>query len=109
MYSVMVVVAAAAGCSCSALPVRVSPHASHEERLQAAHNLLSESPLIDGHNDLAWNVRMFLHNKLHSFNLSSDLTREKPWMNSPFSHTDLPRLRKGQVAAQVSFPSQNHC
>ncbi|XP_069163944.1 dipeptidase 1 isoform X2 [Procambarus clarkii] len=43
---------------------------------------------------------MFLHNKLHSFNLSSDLTQERPWMNSPFSHTDLPRLKKGQVAAQ---------
>nr|XP_053649720.1 dipeptidase 1-like [Cherax quadricarinatus] len=43
---------------------------------------------------------MFLHNKLYSFNLSSDLTSEKPWMNSPYSHTDLPRLRKGQVAAQ---------
>ncbi|XP_069188861.1 dipeptidase 1-like [Procambarus clarkii] len=52
------------------------------------------------HNDMAWNVRMFLHNKLHSFNLSRDLTQEAPWMSSPFSHTDLPRLKKGQVAAQ---------
>ncbi|KAK8387407.1 hypothetical protein O3P69_018178 [Scylla paramamosain] len=82
------------------LPVRVSPDAAPQERLQAAHTLLATSPLIDGHNDLAWNVRKFLHNKLHSFNLSSDLTKEKPWRNSRFSHTDLPRLRKGQVAAQ---------
>ncbi|XP_066961162.1 dipeptidase 1-like [Macrobrachium rosenbergii] len=87
-------------CSASPLPVRVSPNAPFQERLEAAHNLLQESPLIDGHNDLPWNLRMFLHNKLHSFNLSADLTEEKPWRKSPFSHTDLPRLRKGHVAAQ---------
>ncbi|KAK8720714.1 hypothetical protein OTU49_013145, partial [Cherax quadricarinatus] len=95
-----VLTAARARCEASPLPVRVSPQATHQERLQAAHHLLAHSPLIDGHNDLAWNVRKFLHNKLHFFNLSSDLTQEKPWMNSPFSHTDLPRLKQGQVAAQ---------
>ncbi|XP_069185488.1 dipeptidase 1 isoform X2 [Procambarus clarkii] len=100
MYWCVVVMVVVSGCGSSPLPVRVSAHASHQERLQAARALLNESPLIDGHNDMAWNVRMFLHNKLHSFNLSSDLSQEKPWMNSPFSHTDLPRLRQGQVAAQ---------
>ncbi|XP_071527138.1 dipeptidase 1-like isoform X2 [Panulirus ornatus] len=84
----------------SPLHVRVSPQATHRQRLLAAQVLLNQSPLIDGHNDLAWNVRMFLHNKLHSFNLSSDLTQDKPWKTSPFSHTDLPRLKRGQVAAQ---------
>nr|XP_053649753.1 dipeptidase 1-like isoform X2 [Cherax quadricarinatus] len=84
----------------SPVGIRVSVHATHAYRLQAARDLLQKSPLIDGHNDLAWNARKFLHNNLHSFNLSSDLTQHKPWKNSPFSHTDLPRLRKGQVAAQ---------
>ncbi|XP_063866692.1 dipeptidase 1-like [Scylla paramamosain] len=97
---VVVVVVVPGGCHATPLPVRVSPQASHRERLEAARSLLASSPLIDGHNDLAWNVRKFLHNKLRSFNLSSDLTKEKPWRNSPFSHTDLPRLREGQVAAQ---------
>ncbi|ROT70936.1 putative dipeptidase 1-like, partial [Penaeus vannamei] len=62
----------------------------------------SRKPLSSprSHNDLAWNLRMFLHNKLHSFNLSADLAQEKPWMKSSFSHTDLPRLRRGHVAAQ---------
>ncbi|XP_069982056.1 dipeptidase 1-like [Penaeus vannamei] len=87
-------------CAASPLPLRVAPDASHQERLEAARALLKESPLIDGHNDLAWNLRKFLHNKLHSFNLSYDLTQEKPWRKSPFSHTDLPRLREGHVAAQ---------
>ncbi|XP_071542731.1 dipeptidase 1-like [Panulirus ornatus] len=95
-----VVVVAGLGCSASPLPVRVSASATHQERLAAAHSLLQESPLIDGHNDLAWNLRKFLHNKLHSFNLSTDLRQEKPWRRSSFSHTDLPRLRQGRVAAQ---------
>ncbi|ROT85116.1 Dipeptidase 1 [Penaeus vannamei] len=43
---------------------------------------------------------MLLRNKLQSFNLSRDLTQEKQWGNSPYSHTDLPRLRKGLVSAQ---------
>ncbi|XP_071531889.1 dipeptidase 1-like [Panulirus ornatus] len=102
LVAVGVVVAVVRGSSVGAspLPVRVSTQATHQHRLDAARALLQESPLIDGHNDLAWNVRMFLHNKLHSFNLSSDLTKQKPWMKSPFSHTDLPRLHRGQVAAQ---------
>ncbi|XP_037782456.1 dipeptidase 1-like [Penaeus monodon] len=93
-------VALVLGTSASPLPVRVSPTASHQERLKAARALLQESPLVDGHNDLAWNVRMILHNKLRTFNLSSDLTQDKPWRKSPYSQTDLPRLRKGHVAAQ---------
>ncbi|XP_063584706.1 dipeptidase 1-like [Penaeus indicus] len=52
------------------------------------------------HNDLAWNLRVLLRNKLQAFNLSRDLTQEKQWGNSPYSHTDLPRLRKGLVSAQ---------
>lgn len=41
--------------------------ASLEERLQAATQLLDTVPLIDGHNDLPWNIRKFLHNQLNEF------------------------------------------
>ena len=41
--------------------------ASLEERLQAATQLLDTVPLIDGHNDLPWNIRKFLHNQLNDF------------------------------------------
>lgn len=54
------------------------------------------------HNDLAWNIRNFVHNKLTQFNFSADLRQVPPWSRSSWSQTDLPRLQKGQVGAQVS-------
>lgn len=59
-------------------------------------------PLIDAHNDLPYNIRKFVHNQLAEFNFDADLKNVPPWSNSNWSHTDLQRLKKGQVAAQVS-------
>ncbi|XP_014207943.1 dipeptidase 1-like [Copidosoma floridanum] len=73
---------------------------TYEERLLVVYRILSEVPLIDGHNDLPWNVRKFVHNQLGEVNLSSDLGRVEPWAKSDWSHTDVPRLRKGRVGAQ---------
>ena len=54
------------------------------------------------HNDLPWNIRKFMHNKIHGFNMSADLKVLRPWAKSSWSHTDLPRLKEGKVGAQVS-------
>uniref|UniRef100_A0A1B0CW55 Dipeptidase n=1 Tax=Lutzomyia longipalpis TaxID=7200 RepID=A0A1B0CW55_LUTLO len=70
------------------------------ERLEAATQLLEAVPLIDGHNDLPWNIRKFLHNQLNDFHFDEDLRNVMPWAKSTWSHTDLPRLRKGRVSAQ---------
>ena len=60
------------------------------------------------HNDLPWNIRKFIHNKLNTVNFTSSLKTENPWGTSQWSHTDLTRLKQGQVGGQVSqctFPS----
>ncbi|XP_047002669.1 dipeptidase 1-like [Schistocerca americana] len=75
-------------------------HTSHTDHLAAVRRMLLDHPLVDGHNDLAWNLRSFLHNRLSRFNLSADLRQVAPWSSSAWSHTDLPRLRKGLVGAQ---------
>ncbi|CAG0880683.1 unnamed protein product [Cyprideis torosa] len=62
--------------------------------------LLNEVPLIDGSNGVAWNIQSFHWYKLSAFNFSSDLRKLKPWNKSDFSHTDLLRLKEGQVGAQ---------
>lgn len=49
------------------LALKVSAGAPLEERLQVATQLLDTVPLIDGHNDLPWNIRKFLHNQLNEF------------------------------------------
>lgn len=75
--------------------------ASFDERLQAAYTLLENVPLIDAHNDLPYNIRKFVHNQLSEFNFDADLKNVPPWSNSNWSHTDLQRMKKGHVAAQV--------
>ncbi|KYM92121.1 Dipeptidase 1 [Atta colombica] len=77
-----------------------SAPATHQQRLDVIRRILTEVPLIDGHNDLPWNVRKFVHNQLGEVNLSSDLGRVDPWARSDWSHTDIPRLRAGLVGAQ---------
>lgn len=62
----VLLVAGAAGVAVP-LALRVSAGASLDERLELAAALLASSPLIDGHNDLPWNIRKFLHNKLKDF------------------------------------------
>lgn len=49
------------------LSLSLFPGAPFEERLEAATQLLDAVPLIDGHNDLPWNIRKFLHNQLNDF------------------------------------------
>ncbi|XP_057661133.1 uncharacterized protein LOC130896821 [Diorhabda carinulata] len=82
------------------IALKISSSASFEERLEFATRLLQEVPLIDGHNDLPWNIRKFLHNKLKNFKFNEDLRNISPWSNSAWSHTDLVRLEQGHVAAQ---------
>ncbi|XP_024944676.1 dipeptidase 1 isoform X2 [Cephus cinctus] len=69
------------------------------DRLAAARRILRDVPLIDGHNDLPWNIRKFLKNQLRDFRFD-DLRETHPWSRSAWSHTDLRRLREGMVAAQ---------
>ncbi|CAG7731325.1 unnamed protein product [Allacma fusca] len=70
-------------------------------RHDLVRNLLAEVPLIDGHNDLAWNLRKFLQNQLKDVNFDSDLRQFDPFAGSVWSHTDLIRLREGGVGAQL--------
>lgn len=55
------------------------------------HRILSEVPLIDGHNDLPIFVRMMYGNKIHTKNFTFGTEKGLE------GHVDLRRLRKGQV------------
>ncbi|XP_051170675.1 dipeptidase 1-like [Leptopilina boulardi] len=95
----LLVAALLLGGLCLPLLLQSSP-VTHQQRLDVIRRILTEVPLIDGHNDLPWNVRKFVHNQLGEVNLSSDLGRVDPWARSDWSHTDIPRLRAGLVGAQ---------
>ncbi|KAK4297643.1 hypothetical protein Pmani_029962 [Petrolisthes manimaculis] len=97
----VLVLGAAAGVGVGVpLALRVDPGATLSQRLNTVTTLLQDTPLFDGHNDLPWNIRKFMHNKLHSFNFTAELKQLRPWSRSSWSHTDLPRLREGMVGAQ---------
>ena len=59
-------------------------------RIQA---ILATAPVIDGHNDLPWELRGRTGYDLTDLDISTDLT-------ATGLHTDIPRLRSGGVGAQ---------
>ena len=78
------------------LPIasRASSLEDPDYRMRVISQLLRETPLIDGwvernqvagfeplvarHNDLPWNIRQFVHNKIKTVNFSSDLSQVLP-------------------------------
>ncbi|XP_071538003.1 dipeptidase 1-like [Panulirus ornatus] len=58
----------------------------------------SQVPLVDGHNDLALNLRDIFHNQIADYPFDQNLT-QVDWCN-PGCVTDIPRLREGKVGAQ---------
>jgi membrane dipeptidase len=73
--------------------------------VERARRILREVPLIDGHNDVPWELRQRVTNHLDKLDLAQDTSRlEKPMM------TDIPRLREGGVGGQfwsVYIPVEN--
>ncbi len=65
------------------------------EFAQRIEQVLRETPLIDGHNDIPWQIRRRVNNDLSQLDLNADLASiENP------THTDIPRLRRGLVGGQ---------
>lgn len=97
MKTVLPILVAAAAIA--APEARAQSKDPHLERVQ---RILSETPLIDGHNDLPWAIRSF---KAAPHDVAAyDLRKATP------GHTDIERLRKGMVGAQfwsVYIPSSS--
>ncbi|MCP1727706.1 membrane dipeptidase [Natronospira proteinivora] len=62
---------------------------------ERAIRILESVPLIDGHNDVPWQYRQRVDNRLAEIDLAEDTTELDPPM-----HTDLNRLREGRVGGQ---------
>lgn len=66
-----------------------------EERLRVVRQWLTQSPLIDGHNDAPWQFRKRAGNDLSRLDFRNDTRQLTPPMQ-----TDLARLRAGGLGAQ---------
>jgi membrane dipeptidase len=62
--------------------------------------VLAQTPLIDGHNDLPWELRDRFKGNLASIDLKSDTSSISAPEGSVPLMTDIPRLRAGHVGAQ---------
>ncbi len=61
--------------------------------------ILTDTPLIDGHNDLPWEIRMLFGSDVVAAHLEVDHSAH-PDPAAPHMMTDIPRLHRGQVGAQ---------
>jgi membrane dipeptidase len=77
-----------------------APALAADSDAQRIERVLAQTPLIDGHNDLPWEIRTRFDSDLSRVDLSrSTLTLPAP-EGSPPLMTDIPRLRSGHVGAQ---------
>jgi membrane dipeptidase len=84
-------------CLMLCLPVGAWAAQDYEHRVE---QVLLQTPLIDGHNDLPWEIRDRYKSDLALIDLSSD-TRHLPVGEGQTAlMTDIPRLRAGRVGAQ---------
>ncbi|KAM3877054.1 dipeptidase 1 [Diretmus argenteus] len=69
----------------------VNTHIWAEDTYMArALRLMSETPLIDGHNDLPWQLRKQFNNQLNKVDLNTLTT----------THTNIPKIKEGRLGAQ---------
>ena len=103
MHRLLMLGAALACLSTPALAQDEQPdrRTPEEQRVRA---VLAATPMIDGHNDLPWQVRERWAGDATQLDLTADLSRLEPPM-----HTDIARLRAGGVGGQfwsVYVPAQ---
>lgn len=78
------------------LALQAAPVSPSDPRLDARiGRVLARHPVVDGHNDLAWELREKHGGRVEA----TDLSRDTGTLGAPLQ-TDLPRLRKGGVGGQ---------
>jgi membrane dipeptidase len=84
-------------CLLLCLPLTTWAAEDYQSRVD---RVLLQTPLIDGHNDLPWEIRDRFKSDVAAVNLASD-TRHLPFGEGQAAlMTDIPRLRAGHVGAQ---------
>jgi membrane dipeptidase len=67
---------------------------------QRVDHVLARTPLIDGHNDLPWEIRERFNGDMSGFDFAADTSHLPLKEGQSALMTDIPRLRAGHVGAQ---------
>ena len=78
----------------------VSPAARADDYQRRVEQILLRTPLIDGHNDLPWEIRERFKGDLAAVDLRSDTAHLPAPEGAAPLMTDIPRLRAGRVGGQ---------
>jgi membrane dipeptidase len=84
-------------CLLLCLPLTTWAAEDYQHRVD---QVLMQTPLIDGHNDLPWEIRERFKSDLNAVNLAADTSRLPLQPGEAALMTDIPRLRAGHVGAQ---------
>lgn len=77
-----------------------APAPAADADAQRIARILAQTPLIDGHNDLPWEIRIRFGSDLGKVDLSRSTLALPAPADSPPLMTDIPRLRAGHVGGQ---------
>src|SRR5580700_93547 len=77
-----------------------APALAADTDAQRIERVLAQTPLIDGHNDLPWEIRTRFASDLAKVDLSRSTLALPAPEGSPPLMTDIPRLRAGHVGGQ---------
>src|SRR5215469_1870494 len=77
-----------------------APALAADADAQRIDRILAQTPLVDGHNDLPWEIRTRFASDLSRVDLSRSTLALPAPAGSPPLMTDIPRLRAGHVGAQ---------
>jgi membrane dipeptidase len=84
-------------CLLLCLPLTTWAAEDYQHRVD---QVLLKTPLIDGHNDLPWEIRERFKSDVAAINLASDTRNLPVGAGQAALMTDIPRLRAGHVGAQ---------
>jgi membrane dipeptidase len=79
------------------VPLAAAAADNYQQRVE---QILRRTPLIDGHNDLPWEIRVRFKNDLSAVDLKSDTAHLPLGADQAPLMTDIPRLRAGLVGGQ---------
>ena len=84
-------------CLMLCLPLTTWAAEDYQHRID---QVLLQTPLIDGHNDLPWEIRERFKSDVAAVNLAADTSHLPLQAGQAALMTDIPRLRAGHVGAQ---------
>jgi membrane dipeptidase len=83
-----------------AIPVALAAAPADGDYRARVAKILAKTPLIDGHNDLPWEIRDRFKSRLSDIDLKSDTSKLPAPADGAALMTDIPRLRAGMVGGQ---------